>query len=130
MSRPVPFAAVAAFAWAALAAQAAWRLPPSGLTLCPFKLLTGHDCPGCGMGHAVVFAMRGDFAASFHAHPLGAPLLALWTSWLAWGAFNLYRGRGFSDGLSPILLRPEPRWAALVLILVLYAARAIGVVAV
>ncbi len=130
MKRPVPFAAVAAFGWAALAVQAAWRLPPSGVTLCPFKLLTGHDCPGCGMGHAVVYAMRGDLPASFHAHPLGAPFLLLWTAWLAWGAVNLLRGRAFSDGFLPVLRLPALQWAALALVLAVYAARAMGVAAV
>jgi hypothetical protein len=130
VNRPVPFAAVASFGWAALAVQAAWRLPPSGVTLCPFKLLTGHDCPGCGMGHAVVFAMRGDFAASFHAHPLGLPLSLVWTAWLAWGAFNLARGREFSDGFLPVLSRPALQWSALALVLVVYAARTMGVAAV
>ena len=82
MSRPIPFAVIAAGAWAACAAQAALGIA-EGLTFCPVRLLTGHRCPGCGMGHAVVYAMRGDFAASFHRHPLGIPLLAVWTAWLA-----------------------------------------------
>ena len=126
MSRPVPFPAVAAAAYAALAAQAAWRLPPAGFTLCPIKLLTGRDCPGCGMGHAVVFAMRGDMSASFHAHPLGVPLFLLWTSWLLWGAFNLSRGRAFSEGFVPVLRRPALQWAALALVLGVFAARTLG----
>ncbi len=82
MSRPVPFAAVAAAAWAACAAQAVAGIP-EGLVLCPIRLLTGHRCPGCGIGHAVVYAMRGDFIASFHSHVLGIPVLAVWTLWLA-----------------------------------------------
>lgn len=126
MKRPVPFAAVAAFGWAALAAQAAWGLPPAGVTLCPFKLITGHDCPGCGMGHSIVYAMRGDWRASLHAHALGLPLYAVWTAWLLWGALNLSRGRGFSDGFLPVLDRPALQYAALALILGVYAARSLG----
>lgn len=128
MRRPVPFAAVAAASWAALAVQAAWRTPPDGVILCPVRLLTGHACPGCGMGHAVVFAMRGDWAASFHAHPLGLPLFCAWTAWLAWGALNLARGRSFSDGFFPVLDRPALKWAALVLVLAVHAARTLGLV--
>jgi hypothetical protein len=126
MSRPVPFPAVAAAAYAALAAQAAWGLPPAGCTLCPIKLLTGHDCPGCGIGHAVVFAMRGDMSSSFHAHPLGVPLFVLWTAWLLWGVFNLTRGRDFSDGFVPVLRRPALQWAVLALVLGVFAARTLG----
>ena len=82
--RPVPFSVVAGAAWLACAAQAAsgWN-PPDGATLCAFRLLTGHRCPGCGMGHAVVSAMRGHWSESFHHHPLGIPVLAVWTVWLA-----------------------------------------------
>jgi hypothetical protein len=75
------------------------------------------------MGHALVHAWRGDFAGSLAYHPLGVPLLALWTAWLAWGAFNLSRGREFSDGFLPALRRPAPKWAMLVLVLGVYAAR-------
>ncbi len=126
MKRGISFPAVAAVAYAALAAQAAWGLPPAGFTLCPFKLLTGRDCPGCGMGHAVVYAMRGDWAASFRAHLLGAPLFFLWSAWMAWGGLNLARGRGFSEGFLPVLRRPAAAWAMLALVLVVYAARLAG----
>ena len=123
MKRPVPFPAVAAAAYAALAALAAFGLPRDGVTLCPLRLLTGHPCPGCGMGHALVAGLRGDFSASWGFHPLGPPLLALWTAWLAWGAFNLARGRDFSDGFLPVLRRPALAWAALALVFAVYAAR-------
>ncbi|MDD5303325.1 MAG: DUF2752 domain-containing protein [Elusimicrobia bacterium] len=79
---PLPFSVVAGAAWLLCAAQAASGVG-GDLVLCPFRLLTGHRCPGCGMGHAVVAAMRGDWAGSFHLHPLGIPLLAVWTAWLA-----------------------------------------------
>ncbi|MBI3566052.1 MAG: DUF2752 domain-containing protein [Elusimicrobia bacterium] len=128
MRRPVPFAAVAAASWAALAVQAAFRTPLDGLHLCPVRLLTGHECPGCGMGHAVVYAMRGDWTASLHSHPLGLPLFLAWTAWLAWGALNLARGRGFSDGFLPFLDRPALQWAALGLVLAVHAARTLGLV--
>ena len=88
--RPIPFFAVAAVAWVLCAVQAVVGIA-EGLTLCPFRLLTGHRCPGCGMGHAVVAAMRADWAASFHLHPLGIPLLAVWTAWLAAEAFRAAR---------------------------------------
>ena len=121
--RPIPFPAVASAAYAALAAQAAFGIPYDGAVLCPFRLLTGHPCPGCGMGHALVAGMRGDFAASWNFHPLGLPLLALWTAWLAWGAVNRSRGRGFSDGFVPVLRRPAFSWAALALVFAVYAVR-------
>jgi hypothetical protein len=126
MSRPVPFPAVAAAAYAALAVQAVHPiLPEAGPTLCPFRLLTGLPCPGCGMGHALVFALRGDLASSLRFHPLGLPLLASWTAWLAWGAINLARGRSFSDGIPGLVRRPSTSWAALAAVLAVYAFRAV-----
>lgn len=90
MKRPIPFAAVAAAAWAACAVQAATGLGGS-LVVCPFRLLTGHACPGCGMGRAVVAAMRGDWAASWGHHPLGMLVLAVWTAWLVREGFSRAR---------------------------------------
>ena len=122
--RTISFPAVAGTAYALVAAQAYHPImPESGVNLCPFRLLTGLPCPGCGMGHALVYALRGDFAASFHSHPLGIPLLAVWAGWLAWGALNLSRGREFSDGFVPAFRRPGVSWAALALVLAVYAAR-------
>ncbi|HYC87331.1 MAG TPA: DUF2752 domain-containing protein [Chryseosolibacter sp.] len=41
------------------------------ISLCPLAL-TGMDwCPGCGLGHAVSFALQGNIGASVEAHPLG-----------------------------------------------------------
>jgi hypothetical protein len=114
---------VASAAYAALAAQACLGIPQDGFTLCPFRLLTGHPCPGCGMGHALVAAMRGDLSASWNYHPLGLPLLILWTAWLAWGISNKARGRGFSDGFTPVLRRPAVVWAALALVVSVYVVR-------
>jgi hypothetical protein len=77
------------------------------------------------MGHAVIAALRGDFAASWTFHPLGIPLLVLWTAWLFWGGVNLSRGRSFSDGFAPALRRPAFLWAALASVLLVHAARSV-----
>lgn len=39
---------------------------------CPIKLFTGISCPGCGMTRAIRAALRLNFAAAFHYHPLWA----------------------------------------------------------
>ncbi len=44
--------------------------------ICPFRLVTGIPCPGCGMTRAVLAACRGDMTAAFAYHPL-FPLLPL-----------------------------------------------------
>jgi len=61
-----------------------------GPQLCPFKLILGLPCPGCGMTRSVVTLLHGDLAASLHFHPLGLPLvlflagLALIDGWAWW----------------------------------------------
>lgn len=125
MSRAVPFPVVAAASYAVLGLQAAIGYMPESAHLCPVFILTGHRCPGCGMGHALVSAMRGDFAASVAQHPLGLPLFGLWTAWLLWGSVNWARGRDFSDGFVPVLRRPTVVWAGVVLVLAAHAARSV-----
>jgi len=41
------------------------------ISLCPLANLGFDFCPGCGLGHSVSYALRGNLAASFEAHPLG-----------------------------------------------------------
>lgn len=55
-------------------------LPPDvaagGPVVCPFRLLTGLPCPGCGLTRSLVCLLHGDLASSIAFHPLG-PLVAL-----------------------------------------------------
>jgi len=37
---------------------------------CPFRLLSGISCPGCGMSRAVVSLLSLDFNQAFTMHPL------------------------------------------------------------
>jgi hypothetical protein len=41
------------------------------ISMCPLKSLGIEYCPGCGLGRSVSFLLRGQFAESFAAHPLG-----------------------------------------------------------
>ncbi len=40
-------------------------------TLCIFSLFGFGHCPGCGIGHALHYALRLKFALSVHHHPMG-----------------------------------------------------------
>ena len=53
--------------------------PPagSGITVCLLKVCTGISCPGCGMTRSLSCALRGMFAESWHYHPFGLFILAL-----------------------------------------------------
>ena len=43
----------------------------SETSLCVFTAVGFGHCPGCGIGHAMHFALRGAFRQSFNHHPLG-----------------------------------------------------------
>ncbi len=55
--------------------------PNNLLPKCPFNLLTGLDCPGCGVTRMVHALLHGDVVAAWHFNAvllaLGVPL-ALW----------------------------------------------------
>jgi len=45
----------------------------SDVSLCPIKYIAGFPCPGCGIGHAIGYALHLDFEASLSHHILGIP---------------------------------------------------------
>ncbi|MGQ0848247.1 MAG: DUF2752 domain-containing protein [Actinomycetota bacterium] len=77
-----------------------------GATVCPFALLTGTACPGCGMTRAIAWIIRADLGRGVAYHPLaplfivGALTAAIW-----WGGHRL---KGWH--------RPDPRLVNNVLI--------------
>ncbi|MBV2246874.1 MAG: DUF2752 domain-containing protein [Lentimicrobium sp.] len=48
-------------------------------SLCPINALDLGFCPGCGLGHGIAFLFRGEFIASFKAHPLAMPAVVILT---------------------------------------------------
>jgi hypothetical protein len=49
----------------------------SHFTLCPLKLMGIGWCPGCGLGHSIIYLFHGDINNSFRAHWLGIPAVAV-----------------------------------------------------
>jgi hypothetical protein len=45
------------------------------LLTCPFKKLTGIDCPGCGFQRSVIALMQGNLNESLHYYPATIPLI-------------------------------------------------------
>jgi hypothetical protein len=38
----------------------------NGPVICPFRLITGCECPGCGISRAVAHALHGDFSSAMN----------------------------------------------------------------
>mgnify|MGYP006286783501 CR=1 FL=1 len=49
---------------------------PGGLNLCLIEHL-GLPCPGDGLGRSIAHLGRGNWAASWNAHPLAGPVVAV-----------------------------------------------------
>lgn len=74
--------------------------PPLSLFACPFRLATGLPCLTCGCSHAFHFFVRGRFAASVLASPLGALLALTCAVHLAWTLLRLF-GLRWAPHLEP-----------------------------
>jgi len=80
---PLGTAAVVGLATAALRLRDPHRHGSWGW--CPFKLLTGWDCPACGGLRAVNDLTHGDLVAAWHSNALFvAALPAIVVAWLVW----------------------------------------------
>lgn len=53
-----------------------------GLYKCPFKMLFGISCPGCGMTRALMALATLDFSAAIHYHPAVFVLVIFVIGWL------------------------------------------------
>ena len=47
-------------------------------SICPFKMITGFPCPGCGITKSLVFLYEGNFVKSIYYHLFG-PLTFLFS---------------------------------------------------
>lgn len=56
---------------------------------CPFKYITGIDCPGCGFQRSLLALLKGDIHQSFLLYPPTMPLLITATWWLIDSLFKL-----------------------------------------
>ena len=63
-------------AWISSASRESVKVFGIGIPgLCPFKILTTFDCPGCGLTRSLIFAIHGRWAESYQMHIWGIPLL-------------------------------------------------------
>lgn len=70
-----------------------------GPTVCPFALVTGTACPGCGLTRAAGYLLRGDLSSALRYHPL--VILIAVQALAGWGWWMLRR----SDTVRPLSTR-------------------------
>jgi hypothetical protein len=90
-----------------------------GPSFCPFKVLTGLPCPGCGMTRSVVTLLHGDLGMSVYYHPLGIALVAVMVAlavidgWTWWHEAQAGPARSSPAWLmNRVMLTPAP-WVAI-----------------
>ena len=59
------------------------------LLACPFKKLTGFDCPGCGFQRSLIALLQGDVGQSVHYYPATLPFMLTVTYTLVYKRINL-----------------------------------------
>lgn len=57
-----------------------WMMSRMFQMVCPFVLLTGFPCAGCGLTRSVYWLLRGQVEKSIAYHPMGF-------AWVAWGVY-------------------------------------------
>ncbi len=87
------FVAIVGFCCVASASTVSIRmfgfpLPP----ICVFKMITGLDCPGCGVTRALVLAFHGHLQESYMMHIWGIPLALFFAVKIVLGLARLNPG--------------------------------------
>ncbi len=84
---------------------------------CPFKLITGIDCPGCGLTRAFGCILLCDFKAAVQYHPL-SPLIFTELFYLVYSQFVLgikINNRAVTAGISANALLMLAVWLCKIL---------------
>lgn len=119
VKRPVLAPLVAGAALVAGCAVVGIVDPSRGPTICPFKLATGLDCPGCGGTRAAHDLVRGDLVGALDHNVLAVIAIPL----ILWGLFTW-----LTSALGGPKLRtftPSTRWTvvAVVVLVVFWVVR-------
>ena len=68
-------------------------------SLCPFKMVTGFPCPGCGITKSLVYFYQGDLYKSLNYHLLGPFVIAISLAAIIVLSFELITKRDFFNGI-------------------------------
>ncbi|MDD2289597.1 MAG: DUF2752 domain-containing protein [Bacteroidales bacterium] len=85
----------------------------SSQSFCPFKMLTGLPCPGCGMVKSMVSLYRGSWMESLEFHLFGPVLFLFFTSTLVVKVVGLIRKKDFPCRW---LYNPRVAWSVAIIL--------------
>lgn len=94
--------------------------PLHGIPLCPFRALTGHSCPGCGITRSCVAFMHLDLWGSLQLHPLGWLASTYLVGSGVRALIELRRGRAVARGRLLSARWERIAWGSLIVFLLLF----------
>ena len=68
-----------------------------GPIICPFRLMTGLPCPGCGLTRSWVYLVHGQWQDSWSSNPFGLVLFAIAVGYVLMVGSALVRRRPLPD---------------------------------
>lgn len=115
---------ILAFVWMGIAAVAVLLLlvNPAQVSFfpkCPFRALTGCQCPGCGSTRAFYQLLHGDVVAAFKLNPL----MILTLPFLAYGLLGFTKSAVTGQPHRRIFIPPAYLWAWLALLIFFWVFR-------
>ena len=84
-----------------------------GVTICSFRRMTGHGCPGCGMTRSVTALLQGEIRRSVEMHLFGPVLVLVVAGYWIRSGVELFRptprpfsfsGVGWTIGLTTFIV--------------------------
>jgi hypothetical protein len=69
----------------------------SSQSICPFKMLTGFPCPGCGITKSIIFLYKGDIMQSLSYHIFGPPVILFCIAAICVLTFELITRKNYFD---------------------------------
>ena len=92
-----------------------WQVP---IIACPFRLITGYPCPGCGGIRAVQAILNGNILLALQINPLSCLLSIFIVIMLFW---SLYDGYKKQNTLIPFLRQKWNKHIMLICIIIILA---------
>ena len=68
-------------------------------SLCPFKMLTGFPCPGCGITKSLIFFYEGDFLKSIQYHLFGPITVLFCIATIATLTVSLFTNKRYFENI-------------------------------
>ncbi len=85
----------------------------AGPVICPFRLLTGLPCPGCGLTRSWIYLLHGQWTDGLVANPFGIVALTATVALITAVLAAVVRGRELPS-LDAVMSSPAVRGGALV----------------